>query len=127
MDDVTPETIVRQVVRGERDVSELRSAGILVLPAGDGYEIVNDGEICVVVGPVDVAAGIVAFAGDPAALAEWASILLAGAIFVDLSMDNAPGGEQLLEALWNLSYGQPLDEAALRLARQITRDPSRER
>ena len=119
--DATPETIVRQVVRGERDVGALRSAGILVLPAGDGYEIVNDDGLSVVVGPHDVAAGVVALASDPDRLVEWASILLAGSIFLDLAMESEPAGEELLGALWNLSFGKPLDHAALTLAKKLAK------
>jgi hypothetical protein len=62
---------------------------------------------------------LVSLASDHERLAKWASILLAGSIFVDLAMDSQPAGEEPLEALWDISFGKPRDDAALRLARKL--------
>jgi len=79
----------------------------------------SDDGLSVVVGPRDVAAGIASLANDPERLAEWASILLVSSVFLDLAMESEAAGEELLGALWNLSFGKPLDGAVLALARKL--------
>jgi hypothetical protein len=113
------ERLIRAVVRGEKGWHDLSSLGIAILPLDNGFEVLNNDQMRGVATASDVAAGIVHFSNDGETLREWASILLAAASFVDLNLKTHPRGEELLDTLWDLSFGEPLSRGALSLASQI--------
>jgi hypothetical protein len=119
MTDPGSEALIRQIVRGEREWSDLATIGILILPVADGYEIVNDRQLSVVIGSQDVAAGIIRLAATPERLTSWASLLMAGSLFTELDLGSSPDGEILLNALWDLMGGAQLDERTLAAARRL--------
>ena len=108
------ESTVMKVLRGELTWSSLNGDGVEIERKGDRWLFPP-----VVIEPLkptheDIAAGIGAYLGKPEQLKEWASFLLAASSLVDLEeLDNAWGNE-LLEVLWDLSFGDPVDEEFLR-------------
>jgi hypothetical protein len=117
--EINGERLIRAVVRGEKSWHDLSSLGIAILPLDTGFEVLNNDQIRGAATASDVAAGVVHFSNEGEALREWASILLGAASFVDLSLNTHPRGEELLDILWDLSFGEPLSRGALSLASQI--------
>jgi hypothetical protein len=104
-------------------MADLASAGLMVIRFDGGFEFANKDNLSVTVGPSDIAAGIVRLADDPERLKEWAALVMAASGFLDLKLDSTPDGERLLEALWDLTFGEQLDDDTLALARDLARLP----
>lgn len=111
--------VIRAIVRGERDWTDLTALGIAVLPFEDGFEILNNDLVRGTVSASDVAVGMLRLSTDPIRLRHWAALLLAGSSFVDLDVEGHANGDALLETLWDLSFGAPLTERALTLASRM--------
>ena len=98
------------VVRGEVPWHALNTEGLDVRREGDGWSIpfVRIPALTPSIG--DVAQGIKNLSSRPEELREWASFVLAAASLDDLgSLENSPDGEDLLSALWDIAFGDPLD------------------
>jgi hypothetical protein len=104
------EGAIREVARGERPWSDLRSFGMDLSPrAGHAY---NLPPTSVRVTVHDVASGFVSCLHDPTALREWAFVM--ETVPADFEAVEAhPEGEVVLGALWNASFGEPLSEAEI--------------
>jgi hypothetical protein len=113
------ESIVKAVVRGERDWHDLSEADIAVMLLPGGAEIINRGGTMVVAGVEDVATGIVRYAADSDALHDWATVILGGSNFLDLDLEAHPDGDALLDVLWSASHGERPDERGMSIARRL--------
>lgn len=111
--------LIRAIVRGERDWTDLSGLGIAILPIEGGFEILNNDQVRGTVDASDVAAGMVQLSTNPSRLRDWASVLLAGSSFVDLDLESHADGDALLQTLWDLSFGKPFTAQALALASRI--------
>jgi hypothetical protein len=115
------ESIIKAVVRGERDWHDLAEADIAVMLLPGGAEIINRGGTIAVVGVQDIARGIVHYAADAVAFRDWATVLLGGSNFVDLDLETHPDGDALLNVLWSASFGEMPYERGIRVARGLVR------
>jgi len=94
--------LIRHVVRGEVPVKALEAVGVQVNEAGGAVEVVYSGDLVAVPDATDVAHGFRTYDGRSHDLRAWASVLLAGAGFLDLGpLGETPAGEALLEGLWD--------------------------
>jgi hypothetical protein len=115
----TVEQIVREVVRGERPWTDLRSLGMDVRPEKGKAD--NLRPVDVKIGIHDLARGFMAHSHDPAALRAWAFVM--EALDADFDAVTAhPAGEHMWDAIWSASFGNPLEEAQLRLIEEIDRE-----
>ena len=113
------EQLILDFGRGRRDADALSAAGIVIEQSDAGTVIENPARHVVTAHPADVAEGLLRLASDPIRLPHWATVLLAGSSFVHLDLDDAGYGEVLLEGLWDLSAGEPVRAAALRVAKEL--------
>ena len=122
MESQTPEAeLILEVVRGERSWCALASLGIAVVMRDGTYEVTNPRRWRAVAGAADVAYGLVRHQGQPEALRRWASVLLSGATFLELALDDHLAGDLLLSALWDASFGDPLVGEVLHVVEQVAR------
>jgi len=105
------------VARGTRSWDELSELGISIKLGDENCEVTNRAGISATLGAPDVAAGILAHEHDPVKLRRWAWLLLSADVF-DLRLDDAPGAV-LLDALWDLAHGKPLDSRTRATAQSL--------
>lgn len=67
----------------------------------------------------DVARGLAKYSKTPDQLKTWAWFLLASSSFLELAMEDHPAGDALLNALWDASFGKPVDPETIRLAEEL--------
>ena len=113
--------LILAVVRGERVWHDLANLGIVVVMRDGACEVTNPRRVRAVAGAADVACGLVRHQSQPEALRRWASVLLSGASFLELALDHHPAGDLLLKALWDASFGEPLVDEVLQVAKQLAR------
>src|SRR5438552_571690 len=94
---------ILQVVRGERPWTDLDEIGIRVQIQDDRCTFQNPRGIEVAADVHDLAKGFLAYRHDPRKLREWAFVIEASD--VDLDVEKHPQGEILLNALWSASFG----------------------
>ena len=105
----SPGEIVMAIIRGERALASLDEAGVFFArvrgPSGERRITVKaSSSLTVDPDPGDLAAGLLANQEDPKSLSDWATLILA-ADFIDLAaVDSSPGGDDLLNALWDASF-----------------------
>lgn len=112
---------ILEIVRGERPLHELAAAGIEIRQNGNSQELYNPNGIVVMPDVVDVAKGLLAFRFEPETLRTWASLVLSGSAFIDLTaLDSTSLGEILLNALWDASFSGSVSLEAFEAARELT-------
>jgi hypothetical protein len=125
-----PKEFVLKVVRGERPLSDLKTAGvslqfrkideesrsreIIVSPSGDSA-------FTIAPAVADLAKGLLFYKGRPKELRDWGSFVL-GADLLDLEpLESEPQGDLILNGVWDASFegefSQEVAEAVLRLTR----------
>jgi hypothetical protein len=109
--------LVRQVVRGERPWTDLRTIGIDVQLAGNHCIFQNPRNIEVCADIHDLAKGFLAHLHDARQLREWAFVLEASD--VELGWEDHPAGETLLNALWSASFGEPIGTDVIKTLEQL--------
>src|SRR5439155_16439703 len=93
--------IIREVIRGERPWTDLRSAGIEVQLQGDRFHIENPHQARAAADIHDLAQGLIAHLKDGRELRSWAFLLQAES-FVDWADgENHPAWEALWDAVWS--------------------------
>jgi hypothetical protein len=110
-----PEELVRQVVRGERPWTDLRSLGMKLRPE-EGYAA-DVPPLDVKVDIKDLARGFIAHLKAPRALREWAFVM--EALPTEFDAERHPSGEAVMDALWSASFGEPLDDAQVELLKNL--------
>lgn len=113
---------MRRVVRGEAGVDRLSDVGVrfVVEPTFELAEPTTHRPF--VPSLLDVATGLFAFwarGGDDAQL--WARIMLGAANIIDLVvLEDSQNGTLLLDALWRMSAGEPIDDQTVDLLRELS-------
>jgi hypothetical protein len=108
---------VLQVVRGERPWTDLRTVGMEVELEGNRCVVRNPRDVEVTANVHDLAKGFRAYLHDPRKLKEWAFVVEAAD--VDLEVEGHPAGDTLLNALWRASFGEPLGEDVVKVIEQL--------
>jgi hypothetical protein len=114
-----PSERIKECVRGLRPWADLQSIGIRVEQSGANAVFSNPHGHHALVFPEDLAQGLTRQSGDSTRLKEWADVILGGSNFMELRIEGNPYGEALLEALWELSAGNPIRESAMFAAREL--------
>ena len=115
----TSQDVIRQVIRGERPWTELRTVGIVIHLEGDQCRIENPQGIKAAADLHDLAQGLLVSRNDSNALRTWAFVLEAES-FVDWGeAEQDPAWEPLWDAVWGASFGEPIPPEAIETARQL--------
>src|SRR5512138_3012150 len=94
------ESVVREVVRGERPWPELRAVGIEIDVGATSVRVLEGLTPSVQVSAQDVAAGLLAHSYDSERLRDWARVVHGSIGLIELDLEDHPEGENLLDALW---------------------------
>lgn len=111
--------IIIDVVRGAKPIALLASAGIVITTTQDACDIYNTGDSAATATPQDIALGLAAYRHDPVAAREWARIVLAGSVFLDLDFNDDPEHDELLGILWDMSFGESIDDQQWELVGRV--------
>lgn len=124
-----PRELVRAVVRGQLPMSALKDAGVSVNVQENepGKErrinIRLRTPLSVDLQPVDLALGLLEYKDNPQKLQEWATFIMSASEIIDLTfLESWPEGEELLEALWDASFGGRVKDATVRVASALTHE-----
>ena len=110
---------VRAVVLGERDWRDLKDLGVTIHMGDAGVTIMGAPVDPIAVGAVELARGWLRHASNERALREWARFLHGAISLVELDVDQHPLGERLLDGLWRLNFGEPVQEEMHEIARRV--------
>jgi hypothetical protein len=108
---------VRQVIRGDRPWTDLRTIGMSIKLDGDSWTFENPPGISATIDVQDVARGFLTHLSNPIALREWAFVV--EALDLDLDVENQPQAETLLNAVWDASFGNPVPADVIRTIEQL--------
>src|SRR6185503_19707212 len=101
------DAVVRAIVRGERPWTDLRSLGIEFEVGLSSIRILEGLTPPVHVDAKDVAAGLLAHSHDSDSLRDWARVVHGSIGLIELDLEDHPEGDNLLDALWRISFGEP--------------------
>ena len=121
---VEREQAIKEVVEGGRHWRELSEFGVTVRVTTAEVQVIGDGPpVCV--GATELARGWLRHASSEHALREWARFVHGAVGLVELCVDEDPLGEQLLDGLWRVSFGERISEDMHVIARRvlIAKDP----
>lgn len=105
-----PSQALIQVIRGEAGWQTLVAAGIDVRHNHDRWEFSANASNPVYPTIDDVSTGFINLWFKSEELVGWASFLLAAAPLISLDrLEASPEGQELLEALWDVSSGEAVD------------------
>lgn len=111
---------VLKVVHGEEDWSSLKRFGLnMFLKEGEEWIIYPSliNPICPDI--IDIATGIVTLQNNKEKLKIWASFVLATDI-IDLSeLEKSKDGERIMNCLWDISFGEKIDNKMIKLLERI--------
>jgi hypothetical protein len=113
---VEQETI-RQILRGERPLADLALVDMSLRIEGDRIQVENPRRLGATADIRDLARGFLTYLHDPPALRRWALFLQAADFELDL--ERQPAGDQVLSAMWEASFGNPITAETLATLRQI--------
>jgi len=111
--------LIREIVAGARHWRDLRNCGVLVDVSPDGVRVLGGQEAPVKIGVEDLARGWLAHSESGSALREWARFVHGAVSLIELDVESHPLGEELLDAVWRASFGEPLSEDMTKTARRI--------
>lgn len=109
--------VLLQVVRGQRPWTDLRKIGIDISVKGNRCTFHSPRPIAATADVHDLAKGFIAHRNNALALREWAFVVEAADM--DLDVENHPAGETVLHALWDASFGNPISDEAQRTIEQL--------
>ena len=107
---------LRAIVRGKLPIEDLKGASHAIYARRVEGTIAGHKIMPLLVGADDLAEGIVAFKSNPAALAEWASFILAMSEFFEFGIDESDYCDHLISSVWDIAFGAPLTASVLRFA-----------
>lgn len=113
-------SLLRGVLRGEVDIERLTHIGVEIEADGGGLRISTAVQHADEFTLADLATELVTHWARGTSVRRWASVILMVDAF---QFEEAESEEEqiLLDALWTASAGEPIDDAALNLARELTR------
>ncbi len=121
----TSQEVIRQVVRGERPWTDLRTAGIDIQLDGAHCHMGNPNDVAADGDVYDLARGLLANLPDPAALRTWAFVLQAESFLNWGDAEHHPAWETLWDAVWRASFGDQVPATAIQTAEELLqRKPS---
>ncbi|MGQ0824618.1 MAG: hypothetical protein ACT4OX_06245 [Actinomycetota bacterium] len=117
--------LVRAVVRGEVDASELAVIGVKIAWTDAGCTIDEPAGLAVTKPSVeDIATGALVHWARSTGLRDWARVVLA-ATFLDLgAVEDHQHGDRVLEALWMAAAGDDLADDDLAILRSLVSGPA---
>ncbi len=113
------ETILKEILWGERPYHHLSFLKIKHTLTPEGHQIENPRHLNVVAGMEDLARGILRYHKESSKLQEWAQFILEANELFDLDLTDPQWADQYLEALKNISRGNDLEQKVLEHAREI--------
>lgn len=122
MTETTRNDVLREIVRGDAEIDRLSDLGSTLVskpdfhlwepPATDSFQPSKE----------DVATGLMTYwvrGGDEARL--WAKVMLSASNSIDLALLEQTGsGQVLLDAIWQMSGGEDLDDETIDVVRELT-------
>jgi hypothetical protein len=120
---MTSEDTVLAVIRGELPLLSLNDAGIHTVVKEQGYEERLEGPIEVTPSVEDVVHGLQAYWNQANELRQWALFLMSTEAVDFTKMHDDPRGEDLIKALWDVSFGRNLDRRVLERLEQMQAPP----
>jgi hypothetical protein len=115
----TPQETILQVARGERPWTDLRVLGIDVRLEGNRCHVENPQHLEAAADVHDLARGLQAHRQDPRALREWAFVM--ESVDVDLDVEQHAAGDLVLNALWDASFGNPIEADVWQTIEELAR------
>lgn len=120
---MTSETaaIVKGVLRGERSVDDLESAGVKVEHRESGLYVEAPRGFSVVMTLSDAARALVRLSSRFQDLREWAQFVLASptTVVLEAGFEASAEGEALLSAIWDGAFGSRPSTEALAAAQRV--------
>lgn len=118
----TDRETLRQIVRGDRPLSDLSALGMTMNLADNRCSVDNPRKISAPVDIHDVAKGLVVNLANPDRLREWA--MFVNVADVDFDFENHPQGETVLAALWDASFRNPIAPSVVEVLENLSRNGS---
>jgi len=100
--------LLRNIARGSESWLRLAEHGISIRFEGTGLTIDAPRGFPVAVTAEDLASGLRRYANDLGDLRVWARVVHSSSNLFDLALDTHPRGEELLDLLWRLSFGEDI-------------------
>lgn len=124
---LTPDEITKVAVafvRGEMPWKALQNLGVEIQVEPEKVQVdVPPGMPVVEVSARDVATGFLRHWASGANLREWAAVLLATGFIDFADLEDQPGGDSLLDALWAASTRDPISDETVASARILAENP----
>ena len=112
---------LRAIVRGEMRLENFKSAGVAVHARRIEGTAAGLKIIPLAVSAADLAEGILNLHNDQASLAEWASFILVMSELFVFTADESDYCDRLIAFTWDIAFGKPLADSAVRLATTVRR------
>lgn len=112
--------LVRAVVRGDADISDLSAVGVSIRCTDEYCAVDEPAGFPIAVPTIDeIATGTLVHWARSTGLRDWARVVLS-ANFVDLTaLENQRDGQGVLDILWSASAGEEIEPADLDLLRSL--------
>lgn len=110
---------LRSFARGDAGWIDLERAHVHLVRFGDVGIVLDPASPVpfVRIAPWELAAGLLAHTAHNSELRDWAQVILSVFDLGDVALD--PEGAELLEGLWSVADGAPLDPVTFLLARNL--------
>ena len=116
------ESIVIQVVRGQKPWTVLQSVGINITFKNELCQVEGKGSMVVTPTIEDFTLGFIRLRSDPMALKLWAAVMLAASAVIDFAeIEKHPSGDAFVEILWALAAGEPITDKAVNLIEKLSK------
>ena len=109
---------MKDVVTGERPWADLNDFGVTVHVGDSGVSVISAHDPVRVTAP-DIARGWLRYSSHEKQLRSWARLIHGAVGLFDLDVDANPWGEELLDGLWRVSFGEPVVEHMHDIARRV--------
>lgn len=113
------ETILKEILWGERPLHHLSFLKIGMFREGGGYRLENTRDLHVTGGPYDVARGLLRYRNEPVRLAEWAALVLNTPELFGLELSRSQEGRVFEEALGEAAGGGKVTPEVFERARAL--------
>ena len=113
------ETILKEILWGERPVHHLSFVKISHSETPDGHEIENPRHLNVVGGPADVALGLLRYRQEPEKMKSWARLVWNNTDLFSIVLDPEGENSVLEKGLLEAIKGQALSEETLTRAKTL--------